>query len=227
MRTGRRFSTNWRRLGFDCDRRRSRSHERCPPPSTLRRTFTRDVGRRPRYMVETRETTPIPATILRDTREQRPWTFENCPVETRDVTLSTGDYAVPIHCSHDPETDTYHPQFAIVESPDTTFSRHSPGSESDSNASYDGQSSGDSPSPSSSRHRGRPFSVITGVWRGGTFIRIRSRVRSRRGPTTTTWHSILPRLADEPNCVRSSSSFVTVWSDGSTIAGVPTEVHRT
>jgi ERCC4-type nuclease len=64
-------------------------------------------------MAETRETTPIPTTILRDTREQRPWTFENCPVETRDVTLSTGDYAVPRHCSHDPETDTYHPHFAV------------------------------------------------------------------------------------------------------------------
>ena len=64
-------------------------------------------------MVETRETTPIPTTILRDTREQRPWTFDDCPVETRDVTLSTGDYAVLTHCSHDTETDTYHPQFAV------------------------------------------------------------------------------------------------------------------
>ena len=64
-------------------------------------------------MVETRETIPIPTTVLRDTREQRPWSFEGCPVETRDVTLSTGDYAVPTHCFYNPERDTYHPQFAV------------------------------------------------------------------------------------------------------------------
>ena len=64
-------------------------------------------------MVETRETSPIPTTILRDTRERRPWTFEDCPVEIRDVTLSTGDYAVPTHCTHDPDTNTYYPQFAV------------------------------------------------------------------------------------------------------------------
>jgi ERCC4-type nuclease len=64
-------------------------------------------------MVETRETALVPTTILRDTRERRPWTFEGCPVKTRDVTLSTGDYTVPTHCSRDPERDTYHPQFAV------------------------------------------------------------------------------------------------------------------
>ncbi|MDQ2050786.1 ERCC4 domain-containing protein [Natronolimnohabitans sp. A-GB9] len=64
-------------------------------------------------MAGTNEPTAVPTTILRDTREQRPWTFEEYPVETRDVTLSTGDYAVPAHCTHDPETDTYYPQFAI------------------------------------------------------------------------------------------------------------------
>lgn len=64
-------------------------------------------------MVETREKPPIPTTILRDTREQRPWAFDCYPVETRDVTLSTGDYAAPTHCTHDPEADTYHPTFAV------------------------------------------------------------------------------------------------------------------
>lgn len=64
-------------------------------------------------MVETRHTGSIPTTILRDTREQRPWAFDGCAVETRDVTLSTGDYAVPTHCVHDPKLDTYRPQFAI------------------------------------------------------------------------------------------------------------------
>ena len=64
-------------------------------------------------MVETRDSSLIPTTILRDSREQRPWTFEEYPIETRDVTLSTGDYAVPTHCTHDLQTDTYHPQFAV------------------------------------------------------------------------------------------------------------------
>lgn len=29
------------------------------------------------------------------------------------MTLSTGDYAVPTDCTHDPEADTYHPRFAV------------------------------------------------------------------------------------------------------------------
>lgn len=64
-------------------------------------------------MVETRHTGSLPTTILRDTREQRPWTFDGCAVETRDVTLSTGDYAVATHCVRVPEMDAYHPEFAI------------------------------------------------------------------------------------------------------------------
>jgi ERCC4-type nuclease len=64
-------------------------------------------------MTETRESSAIPTTILRDTRERRPWVFDRYPVRTRDVTLSTGDYAVPRHCVHDPERDTYHPEFAV------------------------------------------------------------------------------------------------------------------
>lgn len=64
-------------------------------------------------MVGTRRSGSIPGTILRDTRERRPWTFEGCAVETRDVTLSTGDYAVPAHCTRDPEADTYYPRFAV------------------------------------------------------------------------------------------------------------------
>lgn len=64
-------------------------------------------------MTERRERRPIPTTVLRDTREQRPWTFETLPVETRDVTLSTGDYTAPKYCTHDPELDTYRPHFAV------------------------------------------------------------------------------------------------------------------
>jgi len=61
----------------------------------------------------TRQRSSLPTTILRDTRERRAWTFDGCGVETRDVTLSTGDYAVPGACDHDPERDTYHPAFAV------------------------------------------------------------------------------------------------------------------
>jgi len=64
-------------------------------------------------MTERRERRPIPTTVLRDTREQRPWTFDSLPVETRDVTLSTGDYTAPKYCTHDPELDTYRPHFAV------------------------------------------------------------------------------------------------------------------
>lgn len=64
-------------------------------------------------MLETSGTDQLPTTILRDTREQRPWTFEGCPVETRDVTLSTGDYTVPSQCTSDTETATYRPRFAV------------------------------------------------------------------------------------------------------------------
>lgn len=53
------------------------------------------------------------ATILRDSREQRPWTFRPHPVSTRDVTLSTGDYTVASCCSRDPETGTHHPRYAV------------------------------------------------------------------------------------------------------------------
>lgn len=64
-------------------------------------------------MNENGETSLLPTTILRDKREQHPWEFEEIPIETRDVTLSTGDYSVPAHCSYDPELETYHPKFAV------------------------------------------------------------------------------------------------------------------
>ncbi|RLM94991.1 ERCC4 domain-containing protein [Haloarcula sp. Atlit-7R] len=64
-------------------------------------------------MDETHNENGFPTTVLRDTREQQPWTFDECAVETRDVTLSTGDYAIPADCTHDPEADTYYPRFAV------------------------------------------------------------------------------------------------------------------
>jgi ERCC4-type nuclease len=51
--------------------------------------------------------------ILRDNREQKPWDFDNYPVTTEDVTLSTGDYTLPELCDYDEENDTYIPHFAI------------------------------------------------------------------------------------------------------------------
>jgi len=64
-------------------------------------------------MTENGGTSLLPRTILRDRREQHPWEFEGIPTETRDVTLSTGDYAVPAHCRYEPELETYHPTFAV------------------------------------------------------------------------------------------------------------------
>lgn len=64
-------------------------------------------------MDEKRHASSILTTVLRDNREQWPWTFDGCAVETRDVMLSTGDCAVPTACTHDPEPDTYHPRFAV------------------------------------------------------------------------------------------------------------------
>jgi len=52
-------------------------------------------------------------TVLRDNRERRPWAFRHCPVDTTDVTLSTGDYTIAEYCSHDEKRNTYHPRFAI------------------------------------------------------------------------------------------------------------------
>lgn len=53
-------------------------------------------------------------TILRDNREQKPWSFENFPAaDTKDVTIETGDYTLAEFCNHDEENDTYHPRYAI------------------------------------------------------------------------------------------------------------------
>jgi len=55
----------------------------------------------------------VPLIILRDTREQKPWEFENFDVTTKDVTLRTGDYTLAEFCDHDEEKDTYYPEYAI------------------------------------------------------------------------------------------------------------------
>jgi len=52
-------------------------------------------------------------TILRDTREQKPWEFTQHDVETRDVTIATGDYTLAEFCDHDEENDTYYPRYAF------------------------------------------------------------------------------------------------------------------
>lgn len=52
-------------------------------------------------------------TILRDTREQKGWDFENQPVEVREATLTTGDYTLAEFCDHDPINDSYEPHYCI------------------------------------------------------------------------------------------------------------------
>jgi len=51
--------------------------------------------------------------ILRDTREQRPWGFDDFDAELRDVTIKTGDYTLSEFCDHDEENDTYYPRYAV------------------------------------------------------------------------------------------------------------------
>lgn len=52
-------------------------------------------------------------TILCDSREQKPWAFDGYPVETEEVTLTTGDYSLAEACYHDERLDTYRPTFAV------------------------------------------------------------------------------------------------------------------
>jgi ERCC4-type nuclease len=51
-------------------------------------------------------------TIVRDNREQKPWSFDSHPVGIEDATISTGDYTVAELCETD-HNDTYHPKAAI------------------------------------------------------------------------------------------------------------------
>ena len=52
-------------------------------------------------------------TILVDRREQKPWLFENYPVDTKEVTLETGDYTIAELCEYNDEYDTYVPSLAV------------------------------------------------------------------------------------------------------------------
>lgn len=52
------------------------------------------------------------ATILVDNREQKPWPFDNYPVDTEGATIATGDYTLAEFCEAD-DNDTYHPSFAV------------------------------------------------------------------------------------------------------------------
>lgn len=51
--------------------------------------------------------------ILRDNREQKPWSFDNFPANVEGKTINTGDYTLAEFCRHDPEKDTYYPRYAI------------------------------------------------------------------------------------------------------------------
>jgi ERCC4-type nuclease len=52
-------------------------------------------------------------TILRDNREQTGWDFADYDASVSDETVKTGDYTVAEFCDHDPELDTYYPNFAV------------------------------------------------------------------------------------------------------------------
>jgi ERCC4-type nuclease len=51
-------------------------------------------------------------TVVRDNREQKPWSFDSHPVRIEDATISTGDYTVAELCEQD-HNDTYQPTVAI------------------------------------------------------------------------------------------------------------------
>lgn len=52
-------------------------------------------------------------TILRDTREQKGWEFDDMAADVEDETLTTGDYTVAELCDYDEENDTYDPNYAV------------------------------------------------------------------------------------------------------------------
>lgn len=52
-------------------------------------------------------------TILVDTREQKPWEFDDYAVELRRETLRTADYTLEEFCDYDEENDTYLPRFGV------------------------------------------------------------------------------------------------------------------
>lgn len=52
-------------------------------------------------------------TIIRDTREQKPYEFANHSVDVEDATLRTGDYTLARFCDRDEKNDTYVPRFAV------------------------------------------------------------------------------------------------------------------
>lgn len=51
--------------------------------------------------------------ILRDTREQKGWEFENQDATISDETLETGDYTVAEFCEYNDKLDTYYPEYGI------------------------------------------------------------------------------------------------------------------
>lgn len=55
----------------------------------------------------------VQLSILRDNREQKPWSFDGFDANVRDATINTGDYTLPQLCRHNEELDTYYPHFAV------------------------------------------------------------------------------------------------------------------
>jgi len=55
----------------------------------------------------------VQLSIIRDNREQRPWSFDAFDAEVTGETISTGDYTLPQLCHHDEELGTYRPRLAV------------------------------------------------------------------------------------------------------------------
>ncbi len=51
--------------------------------------------------------------ILRDNREQTGWDFTDFDAQVSGETITTGDYTLVEFCDHEPDNDTYFPQFAV------------------------------------------------------------------------------------------------------------------
>lgn len=51
--------------------------------------------------------------IFYDSREQRPWSFEEQDATLTEVTLNTGDYTLPHFCEYSQSDGIYYPTFAV------------------------------------------------------------------------------------------------------------------
>jgi hypothetical protein len=100
-------------------------------------------------------------TILVDNREQKPWLFEGYPVETRNVTLKTGDYTLEQFCEYDDANDTYIPNLAVERKAPPTSSAPSLVAESGSRVKSSGLKTGTMNSRCTLKRRGMTSRTAT------------------------------------------------------------------